>query len=59
MTIFVDRPFNSFCKTEKSVVPSAADATTSPSMIAEPAPMCQASEAIFLKRWVQSYPRRV
>jgi hypothetical protein len=46
MTIFVDRPFNSFCKTEKSVVPSAAGATTSPSMIAEPAPMCQASEAI-------------
>jgi hypothetical protein len=28
-------------------------------MIADLAPMCQASEAIFLKRWVQSYPRRV
>jgi hypothetical protein len=38
----------------KSVVPSAAGATTSPSIIADPALMCQASEAIFLKRLVQS-----
>jgi hypothetical protein len=36
MTILVDRPSSSFCKTEKSVVPSAAGATTSPSMIADP-----------------------
>src|SRR5258708_4428808 len=35
------------------------DNTTSPSMIAEPALTCQASEAIFLKRFVQSLPRRV
>jgi hypothetical protein len=59
MTIFVDPPFSSFCNTEKSVVPSVAGTTTSPSMIAEPALMCQASSAIFLKRLVQSLPRRV
>ena len=55
----VDLPLSSFCSTEKSVVPSAAGTTTSPSMIAEPALMCQASAAIFLKRLVQSWPRRV
>jgi hypothetical protein len=44
-------PFNSFCNTEKSVVPSAAGATTSPSMIADPALICQASSAIFLNRY--------
>jgi hypothetical protein len=59
MTILVERPFSSFCNTEKSVVPSAAGTTISPSMIAEPALMCQASSAIFLKRLVQSLPRRV
>jgi len=53
MTILVERPFSSFCNTEKSVVPSAADTTTSPSMIAELALTCQASSAIFLKRLVQ------
>ena len=37
MTIFVALPFGSFCKTEKSVVPSVAGTTTSPSMMAEPA----------------------
>lgn len=37
MTIFVAFPFGSFCKTEKSVVPSVAGTTTSPSMMAEPA----------------------
>ena len=36
MTIFVAFPFGSFCKTEKSVVPSVAGTTTSPSMMAEP-----------------------
>ena len=29
MTIFVDLPFNSFCRTEKSVEPFAAGTTTS------------------------------
>jgi len=29
ITILVDRPFSSFCNTEKSVVPSAAGTTTS------------------------------
>jgi hypothetical protein len=33
--------------------------TTSPSMIADPAPMCHASSAILRKRFVQSLPRRV
>ena len=33
--------------------------TTSPSMIAEPAAMCQASSAILRKRLVQSLPRLV
>jgi hypothetical protein len=33
--MLVDLPFNSFCNTEKSVVPSAAGTTISPSMIAE------------------------
>jgi hypothetical protein len=37
---------SSFCNTEKSVVPSAAGTTTSPSMIADPALMFQASAAI-------------
>jgi hypothetical protein len=46
-------------KTENSVVPFSAGTTTSPSMIAEPALMCQASSAIFRKRVVQSLPRRV
>ena len=59
MTILVDLPFSSFCRTEKSVVPSSAGTTISPSMIAEPAAMCQASSATFLKRLVQSWPRRV
>jgi hypothetical protein len=59
MTILVDRPFSSFCKTEKSVVPSAVGTTTSPSMIAEPALTCQASSATLRKRLVQSLPRRV
>jgi len=59
ITIFLDCPLSSFCKTEKSVVPSSAGITTSPSMIADPAFMCQASVAIFRKRLVQSLPRRV
>ena len=59
MTIFLDRPFSSFWSTAKSVVPSIAGATTSPSMIAEPALMSQASAVIFRKRLVQSLPRRV
>ena len=42
-----------------SVVPSVAGTTTSPSMIVDPALMCQASSAIFLNRLVQSLPRRV
>ena len=33
--------------------------TTSPSMIAEPAAICQASSATLRKRLVQSWPRRV
>ena len=38
---------SSFCRTEKSVVPSAAaGTTTSPSMIADPALMCQASNLV-------------
>jgi hypothetical protein len=57
--MLVDLPFSSFCRTEKSVVPSAAGTTISPSMMAEPAAMCQASAATFLKRLVQSLPRRV
>lgn len=36
------------------VVPSAAGTTTSPSTIADPALMCQAASATFLKRLVQS-----
>src|SRR5882724_5919523 len=56
---FFDRPLSSFCNTEKSVVPSTAGTTTSPSMIADPALMLQASAAIFRKRLVQSLPRRV
>ena len=36
-------PLSSFCSTEKSVVPSAAGTTISPSMTAEAALMCQAS----------------
>jgi hypothetical protein len=53
MTILVDCPLSSFCRTEKSVVPSAAGTTISPSMIAEAALMCQASCETFLNRWVQ------
>ena len=59
ITILLEPPLSSFCYTEKSVVPSFAGITTSPSMIADPAPMCHASAAIFLKRLVQSLPRRV
>ena len=40
-------------------MPSAAGTTISPSMMAELALMCQASSATFLKRLVQSWPRRV
>jgi hypothetical protein len=39
---------SSFCSTEKSVVPSAAGTTTSPSMIADEALIRNASCAIFL-----------
>jgi len=46
-------------KDEKSVVPSAVGTTISPSMMAEPAAMCQASSATFLNRVVRSLPRRV
>ena len=59
ITISVDLPFNSLCNTEKSVGPSVAGATTSPSMIADPELMCQASSEIFLNRLVQSLPRRL
>ena len=41
------------------VVPFSPGTTTSPSMIADPAATCQASSAIFRKRLVQSWPRRV
>jgi hypothetical protein len=41
------------------VVPFEGGTTTSPSMIAEPALMCHASDATFLKRSVQSLPYRV
>ena len=58
-TILRDFPFSSFCRTEKSVVPLSEGTTTSPSTIALPAAMCQASSAIFRKRFVQSLPRRV
>ena len=40
-------------------MPSAAGTTTSPSMIADRALISKASSAIFLKRLVQSLPRRV
>jgi hypothetical protein len=59
MTIFVDWPLSSFCSTEKSVVPSTAGTTISPSTMADAALMCQASWETFLKRCVQSWPRRV
>jgi hypothetical protein len=55
--MLLDRPLSSFCRSEKSVVPLEAGTTISPSMIAEPALMCQASCATFLKPWVQSWPR--
>src|SRR4051812_21855006 len=55
----LERPLSSSCNTEKSVVPSAAGTTTSPSMTAEPALRCHASAAILRKRLVQSMPRRV
>jgi hypothetical protein len=54
-----ERPLSSFCSIEKSVVPSAAGTTISPSMMALPASICQASAATFLKRLVQSLPLRV
>jgi hypothetical protein len=54
------RPARStFCMTAKSVVPSSAGTTTSPSMNADLVFRCQASVAIFLNRSVQSWPRRV
>jgi hypothetical protein len=59
MAIFVDWPLSSFCSTEKSVVPSAAGTTISPSITADAALMCQASWETFLKRCVQLWPRRV
>src|ERR1700675_4106840 len=40
ITIFLDRPVSSFCNTEKSVVPSSAGTTTSPSIIADLAFTC-------------------
>jgi hypothetical protein len=46
----VDLPLSSFYSTEKSVVPSAAGTTISPSMIAELALIRKASLAIFLSR---------
>jgi len=51
ITILLEPPLSSFCYTEKSVVPSFAGITTSPSMIADPAPMlpcvgCDLSETI-------------
>jgi len=55
-TILLDLPFSPFCSTEKSVVPSAAGTTISPSMIADPALMCQALSATFLKRWSSRSP---
>ena len=58
IAILSDFPLSSFCSTEKSVVPSAAGAT-SPSLIADEALIRNASCAIFLKRLVQSLPRRV
>ena len=58
-TILVEVPLSSFCNTEKSVAPLVAGTTTSPSMIAEPALMCQASSTILRKWLVQSLPRRV
>jgi hypothetical protein len=58
-TMLVDLPLSSFCRTEKSVVPSPAGTTISPSTTAVLALMRQASWATFLKRCVQSWPRRV
>jgi hypothetical protein len=58
-TMFFDDPLSSFCSTEKSVLPSTAGTTTSPSMTADAALICHASCATFLKRRVQSCPRRV
>jgi hypothetical protein len=46
--------FSWFCNTEKSVVPSAAGTTISPSMMAEEAGIRKASPATFLKCRVQS-----
>jgi hypothetical protein len=54
MAILSDFPLSSFCNTEKSVVPSVAGTTTSPSTIAEEALIRNASFAIFLNRLVQS-----
>ena len=56
-TILVDRPFNSFCSTEKSLTPLADGTAPSPSRMAEPASICEASDAIFRKRLVQSFLR--
>jgi hypothetical protein len=39
-TMLFDLSLSSFCSTEKSVLPSAAGTTISPSMMAEPALMC-------------------
>jgi hypothetical protein len=57
--MLADLPLSWFCRIEKSVVPSAAGATTSPSRIAEAALIRNASSAIFLKRRAQSIPLRV
>ena len=54
ITILVDLPFNSFFKTEKSVLPSDAGTTISPSMIADEALIRKASLATVLERFVQS-----
>src|SRR3981081_800902 len=54
--IGVDLPFSSFCSTEKSVVPSAAGTTTSPSRMAEAALIRKASSAIFLHRRLRLMP---
>jgi hypothetical protein len=48
--MLVDLPLSSFCRTEKSVVPSAAGTTISPSRTVELALMRQAPWTTFLKR---------
>ena len=59
ITILLDFPLSWFCRTEKSEVPSVEGTTASESMMAELALIRNASLAIFLKRLVQSLPRRV